>query len=415
MIKILCVDDDKHITDALARYLDKWGYQALIASDGETGLNIIQEEQPEIVLTDWMMPGMDGPELCRRVRSTGFTDYIYMILLTAKDQKEDLVLGMKAGADDFISKPFDSRELKVRLNAAARLIKLERQRLRMAAALDEQNRQLNELYDTITKDLETAAGIQLTLLPDKNSYIPGLNLDFLFMPSSFISGDVFNIFPIDATHLNFYMIDVSGHGISAALLSTTLCSLLSPHSHKNLRGPLGQIKCDTCPNKENPMVSLNSPATIALELNRQFMCNDKTMQYFTMVYGSINLQDKIVTVTQAGHPSPFLHKADGTIQTLGGGGFPIGLIPDADFTEESFPFEPGDRLFLYSDGLVECHGQNDEALGSHALEEILRAGKGLPLNAITDRLRKGLVAHRGSEMFEDDISFLAIERWAEHR
>jgi sigma-B regulation protein RsbU (phosphoserine phosphatase) len=415
MIKILCIDDDQNITDVVSRYLTKWGYRVHVASDGETGWKLIQEEKPEIVLTDWMMPGIDGPELCRRVRNTGFTDYVYMILLTAKDEKEDLILGMNAGADDFISKPFDFRELKVRLNAAARLIRLERQRLRMAAALDDQNQKLNELYDTVTEDLEAAARIQRTLLPEKKSFIPGYNFDWLFTPSTFISGDVFNIFPIDTMHLNFYLIDVSGHGIPAALLSTTLSRILSPNSHKYSLGPLGQFKCYTCPNRENPMVSLNSPASIALELNRQFISDDETMQYFTMVYGSVNLQDNIVTITQAGHPHPFLHKADGSIQTLWGGGFPIGLIPDADFTEASLPFEPGDRLFLYSDGLSECHSQNGETFGSHAIEEIIRAGKGLPLKEITDQLRRALAAHRGSELFEDDISFLAIERCAEHK
>ncbi len=410
MITVLCVDDQKHITDVLSRYLTKWGYLVLVASDGETGWDIIQKNRPEIVLTDWLMPDLEGPDLCRRVRSAGFPGYTYMILLTAKSDKEDLVLGMEAGADDFISKPFEIGELKVRLNAAARMVRLERQLTQANSELDEKNLALNEMYDSVKIDLEAAAQIQLTLLPDRNVSLPGFHFDWLFSPSTFIAGDIFNIFPVDSNHLNFYLIDVSGHGIPAALLSTTLSRVLSPQSHFTINGPLGQTYCDTCENRQDLIVSLNSPAHVALALNKQFMSDGEQMQYFTMLYGSVDLRDGTTTITQAGHPSPVYQAPGGEVRTIGGGGFPIGLIPEADFEDVSFRFEAGGRLYLYSDGITECRGATGTMFGEKALLDVLRAGWNQPLREVIDRLRSELAVHRGSDSFDDDLSLLAIER-----
>ncbi|MEI6262076.1 MAG: SpoIIE family protein phosphatase [Deltaproteobacteria bacterium] len=415
MIKVLCVDDNKHITDIVSHYLTQWGYQVLVASDGETGWSMIQEERPEIVLTDWLMPGMDGLELCRRVRSSEFSGYTYLILLTAKDEKKDLILGMEAGADDFISKPVDFRELKVRLHAAARVVTIEQQLIKANRELDEKNLKLNEMYGSIKMDLEAAAQIQRTMLPDKSITLPGFNFDWLFTPSMFIAGDIFNIFQIDTNHLNFYLIDVSGHGIPAALLSTTLSRVLSPYSHLQLYGTSEQIRHDSSERRKNPMISLNSPANVALALNKRFMSYEENIQYFTMVYGSIDLQNGSVTVTQAGHPPPIYQSSDGAVRIIEGGGFPIGLVPDASFVDVSFSFEPSGRLFLYSDGITECRGKNDRiantrAFGDDALQEVICSGRNLPLDELMNRLRCAIAEHRGSDFFDDDISLLAIER-----
>ena len=126
-IRILCIDDQPVITDVLNRLLSKWGFHVMICSDGETGWRMILEEEPDIVLTDWLMPGLEGLELCRRVRATAFSHYIYVILLTAKDDKNDMVIGMESGADDFITKPFDAGDLKARLHAASRMIQLQKE------------------------------------------------------------------------------------------------------------------------------------------------------------------------------------------------------------------------------------------------------------------------------------------------
>ncbi len=284
---------------------------------------------------------------------------------------------------------------------------------RIEEELCKSEQQLALALKTIQDELEMASKIQRSLLPKKRTFLLDTNIDWLFKPSRFISGDIFDIFQISKNCLNFYLIDVSGHGISAALLAMTLRRLLSP-SNNALTAPSELTIGNLCLIENNINVSLNSPATIAKELNRLFMSNDDNdMQYFTMLYGSVNMEENIITITQAGHPPPLLCFADGSVQTIRGGSFPIGLVPDAEFTEEVFFFEHGDRVFLHSDGLTECNNQSEAEFGSHAFAEIVSSG--LSLNAITYRLGRELVAHHGSESFEDDISFLAIERWAEHR
>jgi sigma-B regulation protein RsbU (phosphoserine phosphatase) len=410
MIRVLCIDDQQVILDILSRLLNKWGFEVMVASDGETGWNTIQEERPDIVLTDWLMPGLEGLELCRRVRSSDFSHYIYLILLTGKNDKKDIVHGMEAGADDFISKPFDAGELKVRLQAAARMINLQKQLIHVNSELDEKNRQLNDMYESVKMDLEAAAQIQQTLLPHRSVALPGLSFEWLFLPSTFIAGDIFNIFQIDQTHINFYLIDVSGHGIPAALLSTTLSRVLSPHAAIQLFGPPPQIRNEAFERRKNPMISLNSPADVAQSLNKRFMSYDEYMQYFTMIYGSFDLQNGSITVTQAGHPPPIYQTPNGAIQTIEGGGFPIGLVPDADYGDVTFNFEPGGRLFLYSDGITECRNETDTMFGDTALQKAIQAGRNLPLNKLMEQLKHQITGYRGCDSFEDDISLLAIER-----
>jgi sigma-B regulation protein RsbU (phosphoserine phosphatase) len=410
MIRVLCIDDQQVILDILTRLLNKWGFQVMSAADGETGWNMIQEERPDIVLTDWLMPGLDGYELCRRIRSSDFSQYIYIVLLTGKNEKQDLVLGMEAGADDFITKPFDAGELKVRLQAAVRLINLQKQLIHVNRELDEKNRQLNDMYESIKMDLESAAQIQKTLLPDRKVSLPGYDFDWLFLPSTFIAGDIFNIFQIGAHHVNFYLIDVSGHGIPAALLSTTLSRVLSPQSAIPLYVSVVEAANPAFDRRKNPMISLNSPAEVAMALNKRFMSYDEYMQYFTMIYGTIDLQNNTVKLTQAGHPPPIYQPPGGNIQTIGGGGFPIGLVPDAEYTDVTFQFEPGGRLFLFSDGITECFDQNDTMFGMEALQDAIQTGKNLPLNEQMAQLRQRITRFRGCDTFEDDISLLAIER-----
>ena len=125
-MKVLVADDDPVSRRLLLNYLKKWGHEATVANDGAEAWRLFQQDPFPIVISDWMMPEMDGPELIRRIRRHSGERYVYTILLTARSKKEDLVAGMDAGADDFVSKPFDHDELHVRLRAGERIINLER-------------------------------------------------------------------------------------------------------------------------------------------------------------------------------------------------------------------------------------------------------------------------------------------------
>lgn len=138
-MKILIADDSivsRHLLEATLR---KWGYEVMVACDGAEALELLQrEDAPALIILDWMMPGMTGVEVCRRIRQRGREPYIYILLLTSKSQKEDLIEGMDAGADDYITKPFDESELQVRLRAGRRLVDLQAELLKAREELREQ-------------------------------------------------------------------------------------------------------------------------------------------------------------------------------------------------------------------------------------------------------------------------------------
>lgn len=136
-MKVLIADDDPVSRRLLQSYLQKWGYEVASAVNGADAWHLFGQEEFPVVITDWMMPELTGMELIRRIRAAARPHYVYAILLTSRSQKEDLVEGMEAGADDFVNKPFLAEELRVRLRAGERIVNLER-------ALAEQNRALRE-------------------------------------------------------------------------------------------------------------------------------------------------------------------------------------------------------------------------------------------------------------------------------
>ncbi len=125
-MRILIAEDDRVSRRLLETVLDKLGYEVVSTCDGEEALATLQfPEAPRLAILDWMMPGMDGVEVCRRIRSLGSEPYTYILLLTARTRKQDIVEGMSAGADDYLVKPYDAHELQVRLNAGMRVLNLQ--------------------------------------------------------------------------------------------------------------------------------------------------------------------------------------------------------------------------------------------------------------------------------------------------
>jgi two-component system, NtrC family, sensor kinase len=160
-MKVLVADDEAISRKLLANYLQKWGHEVVVAENGAEAWALFEQDEFPIVLSDWMMPELDGLELIRRIRARDSAGYVYVILLTAKAQKEDVVEGMEAGADDFVAKPFDRDELRVRLWEGERMIQLHQ-------TLAERNRSLQEAQDALSEGKElltTLWGEVLDALP----------------------------------------------------------------------------------------------------------------------------------------------------------------------------------------------------------------------------------------------------------
>ncbi|MHC4106333.1 MAG: response regulator [Planctomycetota bacterium] len=124
-MKVLIAEDDSASRMTLRAILQKWGHEVVVAEDGNQAWELLQRENPKLAILDWMMPGIEGIELCRRIREKSDYDYIYVILLTAKVEKEDIVAGLDSGADDYITKPFDREVLRSRVAVGARIVQYE--------------------------------------------------------------------------------------------------------------------------------------------------------------------------------------------------------------------------------------------------------------------------------------------------
>ena len=394
-MRILIVDDDADMRRLLLRTLQRWGYDVVPAADGVEAWERLQNEPISFVITDWIMPKLDGLGLCRRIREARFARYIYVILLTAKNSKDELIKGMEAGADDFLIKPFNAGELKVRIRAGERIVKLE-------SNLEEQNKKLQEAYSRIREDLDAAVKMQRGLLPSSALTVPGFRFEWIFTPCHFVAGDIFNFFQLNEHQVGFYILDVAGHGIPAAMLSVTLSKVLSPISSQG--SPL------MCFIPDPPHYDIATPAEAVHALNQLFQSEDDAMHYFTMVYGIVETRSARMLLTQAGHPSPIYQPRGAKAELLGTGGFPVGMLPDVKYGEQELTLHPGDRLFLYSDGIPECTSKHGEHFSVDRLMALLEEWRDRPLQDVMAGVEQTLGRWRGSDEFEDDITLLALER-----
>jgi diguanylate cyclase (GGDEF)-like protein len=138
-MKVLAAEDNPVFQSMLTNMLTKWGYQPIAVRDGNEAWDALQQpDGPQLAILDWMMPGLNGVDICRGVRAAGREPYVYILLLTARTDSQDLIEGMEAGADDYLTKPFQAHELRVRLRAGRRILDLQQQLLAAREALREQ-------------------------------------------------------------------------------------------------------------------------------------------------------------------------------------------------------------------------------------------------------------------------------------
>ncbi|MEL6820547.1 MAG: SpoIIE family protein phosphatase [Calditrichota bacterium] len=391
-MKILIAEDENISRSLLKRTLEKWGYEVTATENGNEALEAFQNNNFSIVITDWMMPGMDGIELVKEIRQHERPDYVYVILLTAKSDKEDLVLGMNAGADDFISKPFDRDELRVRISAGKRVIGLEKD-------LSKRNKDLEAANHRMKVDLEAAAQIQKALLPEKAPDSKALDIAWKFYPCDELAGDILNAFRLSDTEIGFYVLDVSGHGVSAALLAVTLSRMLSPVSEEasllySLNGNGKEVR---------------SPLEVAIQLNKRFQVDMQNGQYFTFLYGTYNRKDRRIRYVSAGHPGLVHVSPKEGARMVEVHSLPIGFMEDTTYEESIVDVAPGDRIYIYSDGIPEAEGPESTLFGKERLIESLNNTLDSSLEKSLEQLLTDVEEWSVTEAFRDDVSLLGIE------
>lgn len=400
-MKILMVEDDLASRRLLEKYLKDWGHEVASAEDGAQGWEMIQSGDFPMVISDWMMPNVDGPELIRRIRDDQRLPYVYIILLTAKSTKGDIIAGLESGADDFVSKPFDKDELRVRIRAAERIVRLEQHLAERNQKLEMLNQEILAANRRMKREMEAGARIQQALLPASLPDCDGFRFAWSFKPCDELAGDILNVFPLDDDHVGVYVLDVSGHGVAAALLSVTVGRLLTSMSdatsllHRR-EGTDGKV-------------AIMPPAEVATELNRRFAWNPVTKQYFTLCYGVLNKRTRIFRYVSAGHPGPLYLPHDQDAEIIEEPAFPIGMIQDAVYAEQSLELRPGDRVYLYSDGITDALNPKRQPFAKDRLIRTLEKHRALPLDDSLHRLLDSVITWSADSKIADDISMVALE------
>ena len=375
MVDILVIDDDLATQKLLQQVLQREPYTIAFADTGEAGLRLAQAIKPALIICDWVFPdGLDGLEVCRRIKADPAFETTFFMILTSRSGTAERVEGLEAGADDLLFKPVDFSELKARVRAGLRLHQL--------------TRDLKHQKLLLEAELTEAADYVRSLLPSK--LVGKVPIDAQFIPSSKLGGDCFDYYWLDPDYLAIYLLDVSGHGLGSALLSTSVLNLLRSQSL--------------------PGVNFYRPEKVLGALNDTFQMDDQHDKYFTIWYGVYNHAKRQLSYASAGHPPAILISTQGDrveIEQLRTPGLPIGMMPDARFAWQRCEVTPNSRLYVFSDGIYESQNISDGVV-DFDLQKFVEILATNPADNSVEKILDIVQRYRRSDAFEDDLSLLEV-------
>lgn len=340
--RILLVDDNPTNLQVLFQTLEGRGYNLLVAKDGETALSIARKALPELILLDVMMPGIDGYEVCRRLKKDPATREIPIIFLSALGESKDKVRGLDLGAVDYISKPFQADEVIARVNTHITIYRLRRE--------------VQAQKDALERELEVVAKVQRDLLPERLPTIDGMKLSTYYKTSRYAGGDYYDVIQLPDERWGFMIADAEGHSAPAAVRMAMSCALLRSYSGV-----------------------ANEPDEVLKHLNLN-LCKVVGLSFITAIFAVYHRRDNSLRIVKAGHVNPLLYRpADGeTVEIPCEGTYAMGIEPYDEVPVTEIRLQSGDRLLFYTDGLIERFDPKGEMYG-------------------LERLRQQLALHPGNE------------------
>ena len=453
-VNVLIAEDSRIQAKILQKRLTDAGHTVRWAENGADALKLARERRPDIIISDIEMPVMTGYEFCKAVKTDPALQSVPLILMSTLADPIDIIRGLDAGADNYVTKPYDPDYLLGRmqsllatpLGAPAEEATLEvavaGQKFRVQAGrqqvlnllvstfenavaknqeliaanedlslardkLQQSNSELSALNDKIStinarmvRDLEAAAKVQRSLLPPDDAAVPAATVAWRYVPCQDLAGDFLNFFPLDAEHTGLFVVDVSGHGVPSSLMAVTVGRFLSPKvSEQSL----------LVRQRPDGGVTVATPAEVATQLNRLFQADEFSGLYFTILYGVLHVPTGRLDYVSGGHPALVHVPMNGPPAYHGAEGFPIGFVPDVEYTQASLQLAPGDRIYLYSDGVTEAMDKDQNPLGEQALVDCIAAGRRQPLDETVAGLLATVEQWCQPNGPLDDVSILGLE------
>ncbi len=371
--RVLIVDDVRSNVQLLAEAL-KGEYKISVALDGESALKAVAASEPDIVLLDIVMPGLDGYEVLKRLRAEPATRDLPVMFLSSLEDVANKARGFELGANDYLTKPFEVLEVKARVRS---LLKAKAYSDAVKAALE--------------RDLSIAREIQFGLLPSDLSACAegtGLDLHAILEPAQQVGGDLYLALRTAPDRVFLAVGDVSGKGIPASLFMAVTMTLLRSLA------------------REHP-----KPETVLTRLNQELEAHNRGQLFVTLICTVFDLTSGKVHVANAGHPSPVLLSANGTASTpFGSTGLIAGLFPKAAYTSHTADFAPGDTLVYYSDGVSEAMDPGQNEFGEERLVAGLLARPHSSAKETADGVLADVKRHAATAPQYDDTTIVAVRR-----
>jgi len=379
--RILVADDDATSRKLLARILSTAGFSSTQAADGIEALQMLQAEPPSLLLLDFDMPGMDGTQVLKKLRRhrDAAIAQIPTIMLTRHGGEESEVLCLEAGADDFVTKPINQSVLRARIDTQLRLRSMRRQ-------LQVQNDELEAWRRNLERDLAAARLTQQSLIPQKPPVLPGWDIAACYRPVIQVGGDIYGWIRMADGRTLFWIADATGHGASAALL-TTLAKLLFHHG----------------------AVENNEPAEIMEAVNNDFRSIFGARSFMTAMCVALDPENGRASVVGAGHPPLLVARANGRTEAIPSSAPPLGLLERTEFIEVKIDLEAGDAFFLYTDGLYGARHDENPRLASGRLSEMLQPMAG-NAQALLNRVVEQAARDNNGKPPADDVAAVAVRR-----
>ena len=374
---ILAVDDEPINLQVMVNHLKDHNYRVLTANNGNAALKLIENEVPDLILLDIMMPKLSGYEVCKILREKYPIHTLPIIILSAKNQISDIILGLECGANDYLHKPFHKKELLSRIH----------NQLSIKQAIEDNSRLI-----TIEKELQTAKKIQEDILPSEIPELKGMKIHTTYLPMQTVGGDLYDFHTISPSEIGILIADVAGHGVSAAII-------------------MGMVKLAFKMHKE----FANHPPKLLEKMN-ETLYGITGKGYVTAGYCYINLEKREITFSSAGHPALILLKGKSIpYSEMQPKGKILGAFPKIQCNSETHPINLGDKILLYTDGILEVRKETNGTIfyGEERFADFILENRRLNGKEFLNAMIKDVTKYRDTKDetigFDDDITLVSID------